>query len=275
MKKNKKIKAYCYKNIFFIYFYKIIIIIFSFLFELLIIYFKVQLRKKGDNNYINNSLENNFAKYMCKVFILEMNSNCLNDIFINNNFYNNLKDIKHNIRLSINNIKRVKIENIIILICLMPFIKGKSKIEYRIKNKVIYNYFKSNIKLPIKKNNIVMLTASDYHYFNDNFFELLNYKWEFIPKQYILNHLRHIIKNFYNASSLNIFDESLNLNFYYYLKNKNFLLSFENITDLISKSNILLFFLIANIGMYKIEKCIGKGSTGRVSKYYLFIKIGL
>ena len=174
---------------------------------------------------------------MCKVFIVEMNFNCFNNIYINNNFYNNLKDIKHNITLSINNIKRVKIENIIILIGLMPFIKEKSKIKYRIKNKVIYNYFKSNNKLIIKKNNIVSLTASDYHYFNDNFFELLKYKWEIIPKQYIINHLRYIIKNFYNASCLNIFDESLNLNFYYYLKNKKFSLSFEKISDLISKSN--------------------------------------
>ena len=28
------------------------------------------------------------------------------------------------------------------------------------------------------------------------------------------------------------------------------------------------FLLIVNIGIYKIEKCIGRGSTGRVSKYY-------
>ena len=136
MKKVRDKEKNYYKIILFEYILnkKVIII-----FILLIIYFQIQLNIYFDNNYISNSLENNFAKYMCKVFILEMNSNCFNDIYINKNFYDNLKDVKQNIRLSLNNINKSKIENIIILIGLMPFIKGKSKIEYIIKNKDIYN----------------------------------------------------------------------------------------------------------------------------------------
>ena len=157
-----------------------------------------------------------------------------NDIYINQNFYDNLKDVKQNIRLTLNNINKSKIENIIILIGLIPFIKGNSKIEYIIKNKDIYNYFKIYTNIRIKKNNIVSLRNSDYYYFNDKFYELLNYKWELIPNKYILNHLRYIIKNHYNASCLNIFDNSLNLNLYYYIKKKKFL-SFGKINDFISK----------------------------------------
>lgn len=231
MKKTRDKEKNYYKIILFEYILnkKVIII-----FILLIIYFQIQLDIYFNNNYISNSLENNFAKYMCKVFILEINANCFNDIYINQNFYDNLKDVKQNLRLTLNNINKSKIENIIILIGLMPFIKGNSKIEYIIKNKDIYNYFKIYTNIKIKKNNIVSLTNSDYYYFNDKFYELLNYKWELIPNQYILNHLRYIVKNHYNTSCLNIFDNSLNLNFYYYIKKKKFF-SFGKINDFISK----------------------------------------
>lgn len=238
MKKLKKIKINFYliilcRNIII----KKIIIILFFLFEFLSIYFQIQLRinKNKDNNYINNSIENNFAKYICKFLILEMNSNCLNDIYINNNFYDNLKDIKNNIRLSLKNINESKIENMIILIGLMPFIKGKSKIEYKIKNKDIYNYFKIFTNIKIKKNNIIILTNSDYQYFNGKFCQLFNFKWEFIPKNFILNHLRYIINHYYNSNCLNTFDKALNLNFDYYLRDKKFLLSSIKINDLFSK----------------------------------------
>ena len=163
----------------------------------------------------------------------------LSEIYKNNNFYDNLKNIKHNIRLSLNNINKVKIENMIILVGLLPFIKGKSKIEYKIRNKEIYKYFKSFTNIRVKKNNIIILTKSDFSYFiNKDFYELFNYNWELIPKQKILNHLRYIIKYYYNISYLNIFDKSLNLNFYNYIKNKKFTLSPEKINDLFSKSKL-------------------------------------
>lgn len=101
-----------------------------------------------------------------------------------------------------------------------------------------YNYFNNFKYLNITKNHIIILTKSDFFYFNEICSDLLNYKWEIMPKKYILNHLRYIIKNYYNKSCLKIFDKSLNQNFYNYIKNNALSLSSEKLNDLISKSKI-------------------------------------
>ena len=63
---------------------------------------------------------------------------------------------------------------------------------------------------------------------------------------------------------LEAFDKALNFNLNNYInKNKN-TFSYKDINNLMSKNNFLKFF-VENIGIYKKEKCIGKGYTGRVN----------
>ena len=64
------------------------------------------------------------------------------------------------------------------------------------------------------------------------------------------------------------FEKSLNLNLNYYIENKKGELSKSQLKDLLCKF-IYNFYGIVNIGVYKKEKCIGKGSTGRVNNFYL------
>ena len=81
--------------------------------------------------------------------------------------------------------------------------------------------------------------------------------------------VRYVINNYYNEESLKIFDESLNLNYKYFI-NKNYNnLSLKDINDLMSKF-IYFYFYIENRGIYEIKYCIGKGVTGRVNNKNIY-----
>ena len=69
-----------------------------------------------------------------------------------------------------------------------------------------------------------------------------------------------------------IFDESLNLNYKYFINNNYNNLSLKDINNLMSKF-IHFYFYIENKGIYKIKYCIGKGVTGRVSNKNIYFKI--
>ena len=105
--------------------------------------------------------------------------------------------------------------------------------------------------------------------------QILYYKWELIPKKYILDNLRFIINNYYNETNLNVFQESLNINYKsYILKEKNEM-TYDEIKNILSKLIIIYFILKENIGIYKKIKCVGKGSTARVCILFYFHVIGL
>lgn len=128
----------------------------------------------------------------------------------------------------------------------MPFLKNNSTLIYKINNKEIYNLFKNiSINKKIKKKNII-INSKDFHYFNENLNYFLNYKWELIPKQNILNNLRYIINNFYNGSCLEIFDKSLNLNFKYFIESEKKVLSSNDINNLFSKFFVFYLILLLN-----------------------------
>ena len=182
----------------------------------------------------NNSLENYFSYSICNCLIFRMNYNCSNNIFIDNNFYENILEINQKINLFIN-IKKTKIENIFILIGIIPFLKYNSSIIYKINKKEIFKLFKNIFKKKKIKNKIIKLNEYNFIYFIQNFNELINYKWEIIPKKSISNNIRYIINNYFNESCLEIFDKSLNFNFKYYLQNEKKKLSLEEINDLTSK----------------------------------------
>jgi hypothetical protein len=105
-----------------------------------------------------------------------------------------------------------------LLLGIIPFLKNNSTLTYKIKDKGIYKLFKD-----IKKNIKYKIIKLEYKFlfiFNKIIKKLLYYKWELIPNQFMLNNLRYIINNYYNESSLAIFQKSLNLNYKLYIQKK-------------------------------------------------------
>lgn len=183
---------------------------------------------------INNNLEYYFIQSICQLLSFSLNYNCSMNFLMNDNFYNEIVEIENNVSLLID-IKGTKLENILLLLGIIPFLKNNSTLFYKINNKEINKLFKKILNKKIK-DKIIKL---DYHDLlslnNKKIKKLLYYKWKLIPKQFILNNLRYIINNYYNESNLAIFEKSLNLNYKSYIKNKINEITFEEKKDLLSK----------------------------------------
>lgn len=162
--------------------------------------------------------ETYYSQYLCSLLILNDEKNCLNEVFNNYDFFYYITDIRKNINLSINIKKASLIENIIIIIGIIPFLKNNSVLRYDIgiseANKIFTKIFKSK-KI---KNGIIFIDFSDFETIKTEFNNLINYIWELIPKKYILDNLRYIISNYYDDSCLDIFEKSLNKNYEYFIK---------------------------------------------------------
>ena len=146
-----------------------------------------------------NNLENYFSQSICKILYFTINYNCSLKLFVNNDFYEDIKEINSNIDLLIN-IKISKLENIFLLLGIFPFLKNNSTLSYKINNKEIYNFIKELFKNKNKKINhkIIKLDFIDFKTVNEKLEELLNYRWELIPEKIILDNIRYIIDNYYN-----------------------------------------------------------------------------
>ena len=132
------------------------------------------------------------------------------------------------------NIKIPKLENIFLLLGIIPLLKNNSTISYKINNKGIYKIFKKILNKKIKYK-VIKLDYNYLLYFNRIMKVLLYYIWELIPKQFILDNIRYFINNYYNESNLVVFEESLNLNYKSYIRNKINEMTFEEIKNLLSK----------------------------------------
>ena len=182
----------------------------------------------------NNTLDYYFSYSICTLLYFANYYNCSDNIFINNNIYEDIVENEQKISLFID-IKKTKIENILLLIGIIPFLKNYSTITYKINKKDIYKIFKNIFKNKKIKNKIIKISEYDLNYLLEKFNDLINYKWEFIPNKELLNNIRYIINNYYNNSYLEIFDKSLNLNFKYFLRNKKDYLSLSELNALMSK----------------------------------------
>lgn len=193
----------------------------------------------------NNSFQHYFKFLICKFLYLNINYNCENHIYNDSNFYDNIIEINDNINLFIN-IKKAQIENLILLIGIIPFLKKKSILSYKINNNKIFNLFKNKLKnIKVNKGNIIKFNKKSFLIIIENFKDFVYFKWEFIPEQKLLNNIRHIINDYYNESCLDIFDKSLNFNLNYYINTKSKRLSFLEISNLISKCyNEIKYFFI-------------------------------
>lgn len=222
----------------------------------------------------NNSFEGFFSLILCKFLYFKRNYKCYNKMFNNMHFYEDIIEINENIQLLLN-IKNTRIENIFILIGIFPFLKNNSSITFTINDKETYKLFKYIFKNKEIKRKSIRINKEDFHFILEKFNDLIRYNWEIIPNKNISQTIRYIINNYYNETYLDIFDESLNLNFKYYIDKKKTELSNEQIKELMCKFKIFylfVFFVIVNVGAYEKEKCIGKGSQGRVSSNLIKVK---
>lgn len=192
-----------------------------------------------DKNYIDYI---DYISYsICKLLKFKADYFCVNNILNDGNFFEEKVDIISNINLFIN-IKKTKIENILLLIALIPFLKNNSTLLYKINDIEVYRLFRIIFKDKKIQNKIIEVNEYDIINVIEKFIELLYYKWELIPNKKILNIVRYIINNFYNESCLEIFDKSLNLNFKNFIQNKRNILSLEDISELMSKHHYYFFY---------------------------------
>ena len=184
-------------------------------------------------------LETYFSQSICQFFFFTINYKCSMNFFLNDNIYNDILEINSNVKILIN-IKQSKLENILLLLGIIPFLKNNSTLSYKINNKGIYIYFKKILNKRIKYK-IIKIDYNDLHSFNKVMKNLLYYDWELIPKKLMLDNFRYIVNNYYNDSSLILFQESLNMNYKSYIQNKRNEMSYDELKNLLSKLIIINF----------------------------------
>ena len=97
----------------------------------------------------NNDLEDLFCQTICQLLFFSINYNCSMNFFSNDNFYNDILEINSNVNLLMN-IKKPKLDNIFLLLGIIPFLKNNSTLFYKIKDKRINNIFKKTSKKKLK-----------------------------------------------------------------------------------------------------------------------------
>ena len=205
-------------------------IFFKFLLFFLIInlILEQELNKKEVNN-----IEVYFSQSMCQLLLFSINYKCSFNFQTNDNIYNEVLEINSNVNLLMS-IKNSKLENLFLLLSIIPFLKNNSTLSYVIKHREIYNIFKKIFNKNIQ-NRIIKLDYNDLLSFNKKMKKLLYYKWELIPKKFILNNIRYIINNYYKESNLVVFQRALNMNYKSYIQNKINEMCSKEIKNLLSK----------------------------------------
>jgi len=184
-----------------------------------------------------------FSQSICQFLFYTTNYNCSMNFFTNGNIFNDILEINNNVNLLLN-IKISKLENIILLLGIIPFLKNNSTLSYKINNRGIYKLFKKILNIKIKiKYKVIKFDYNDLHTFNRKMKILLYYKWELIPKKFILDSLRFIINNYYNEENFDVLQESLNMNYKSYIQNKKNEIAYDEIKNFLSKLIIINFIL--------------------------------
>ena len=213
---------------------------------LIIIFFVIIHEHKEDKE--NKTFEEYFKVNFCEILTLNQVSDCFDSLFTNYNFFNEWKEFSqnkflfkfHHYEKKLENLNASNVENLLLLIGIIPLLKNKSSIYFQINNKKILDSLKAIFTTNKIQNNIIKFTENDF-YSVEKLVNLLNYKWEVIPNQNIINIIRHIIDSYYGESLLKAFDDALNLNFNYYIKSNFNALSEEESLNLMSKFLIFLF----------------------------------
>ena len=186
-----------------------------------------------------NNLGYYFSQSICQFLHYSINYNCFMNFFANDNFYNDIIEINSNVNLLMN-IKISKLENIILLLGIIPFLKNNSTLSYKINNKGIFKFFKKNNNIKYK---VIKFVHNDLNTFNKIMKKLLYYEWELIPKKFMLDNFRFIINNYYNKTNLDVFQKSLNMNYKSYIENKKNEMTYDEIKNFLSKLITINFIL--------------------------------
>ena len=181
-----------------------------------------------------NKLENYYSKSICKLFHFSINYNCPITIFSSSSFYDEVLEINKDINLLIN-AKKSKLENLLFLLSIIPFLKYNSTLSCKINNKETEIFFKKTFKNKKIKNKLIKFDYNDFVIFNEIINELLNYKWELFPEKFMLDNLRYVLNNYYNESNFEIFQKLLYMNYKFYIQNKKKEMTYEDIERLLSK----------------------------------------
>ena len=199
----------------------------------IILFFLILIVEKDSHQKVINDFEDYFSQSICQFLFFAVNYNCSMNFIMNKHFYDDILEINININLLIN-IKKSHLENIFLLLGIIPFLKNNSTLFYKINDKGIYNFFKTILNKRIKYK-IIKLNYNDLFILNAKIKELLHYKWDYIPNKFILDNIRYIINNNYNETNLDIFQKTLNINYKSYIQNKINKMANEEKKNLLSK----------------------------------------
>ena len=183
-------------------------------------------------SYSSKSNCNSILEFFPKNNCYDFNIDCFN---INQNINNNT------IYSLLKTEKKTEIENIFLLIGIMPFLLS-NRIIIKQKTKSIYELFKYIFTIKKIKNKDIIISEKDFYNFKKKLKNLLYNKWDSFPDFSLINIIRYIINNYYDEISLSIFDKSLNLNLKNFIKINYLKLSSNFLTKVMSKINIYFNF---------------------------------
>ena len=180
-----------------------------------------------------NEFEFHFSKYLCDLLVIK-NGNCIYEVLNNYNFFYNIQDIKKNVNLYLD-IKKSFIENLLLIIGLVPFLRFNSTISYKIYNKGSNKLYRFILNYKIKRKRTILININDLQAIQKKFNESINYIWESPIQKKILDIMRYIIYNYYDDNCFQIYEESVNKNYNYFIKNNINKLSKKDLEELVSK----------------------------------------
>ena len=126
---------------------------------------------------------------------------------------------------------KYQIENIFLLIAILPFLKTE---VYITKNLDIHEFFKRMFELNNNEN--IIINKNSVFYLSKKCRQIFFYNWEYLPSRNKTNYIRHILYHHYNVDCLKAYEDSLNLNIKNYIELKRDNLEHNQIQDLLSKN---------------------------------------
>ena len=123
----------------------------------------------------DSKFESYYSKYLCSFLILNNENNCIKEVFNNYDFFYFIKDIKKKVNLTINMKNVSLIENIMMIIGIIPFLKNNSIIRYVINDSETNKIFRILFKYKKIENGQIYIDFSDFKTIKNEFGNLINF----------------------------------------------------------------------------------------------------
>ena len=118
---------------------------------------------------------------------------------------------------------------------MVPFLRFNSTISYKIYNKGSNKLYRFILNYKIKRKRTILININDLQAIQKKFNESINYIWESPIQKKILDIMRYIIYNYYDDNCFQIYEESVNKNYNYFIKNNINKLSKKDSEESVSK----------------------------------------